>query len=174
MPRNVGGNGYRRSKPPSKSGHWLLSPKSLDLSKLLPVGTICFSIAEDRGRELVLSTDDWCELPAQDLLEVFLSNPDSDLELLDDLCWLIDGFFVCARCRFVSPVSSLIIRIYLIPYDLPNVNGYLLSRPEGMLIQARKHMRRLLRRISKVECLWNAEMPNQTEEYLMPLVNVRQ
>ncbi|TCD68451.1 hypothetical protein EIP91_010737 [Steccherinum ochraceum] len=69
---------------------------------------------------------------------------------LKALYFLIDHEFVAVQCalRRSFAQAMLIIRVYLVPYDLPGVKGRLRRREEKIFVSARKYMRVLLPRIS--------------------------
>ena len=148
----------KRVKPLSLSSKSKLSSDVLALSNLLPAGTLSFALIETWNGSLHSLSESWCELPGQDLVNSCLSR-DTDLELLDAVYRLIEGYFICVTCR-VAHSSLLLLRIYLIPYDLPNVNGALHTRPEASLSQGRKLMKRVLTRISRDKSVWDGK-PHQ-------------
>ena len=83
-----------------------------------------------------------------------------DESLMRSLDFLILHRFVAATCRLRhwSHYSALHIRIYLIPFDLANVEGKLWRRDENIVLKhARKFLRDLLFKLSKDLTAWNAE-----------------
>lgn len=75
---------------------------------------------------------------------------------LKSLYFLLDNEFIATQCAIRRDTSgiSLALRIYLIPYDLPGVQGRLRLRESKILVPARRYMRRLLSRISKSQDDW--------------------
>ncbi|KAJ7193843.1 P-loop containing nucleoside triphosphate hydrolase protein [Mycena pura] len=96
--------------------------------------------------------DGWGVFVAQRVLQ-HLENPEDDLTLRE-LDFLVQQKFVFASVSL--PTSNhLIIRIYLIPYDLPGVQGQLRVRKEVILLPARRRMADLLPKLSRSPQCWD-------------------
>jgi hypothetical protein len=75
-----------------------------------------------------------------------------------ELGFLIEHEFVSATYRFKATEDRiiLIIRVYIIPYDLLNYGGKLRIRDEArIMVRARKYLRSLLPRIDQDPEAWN-------------------
>ena len=76
------------------------------------------------------------------------------------LDFLIVHKFIAATCCVCSPSyhPMLLIRVYLIPYDLANVEGRLRRRDEATVLgPARKYLRTVLPRLSRDLGMWEGE-----------------
>ncbi|KAJ7578523.1 hypothetical protein C8J56DRAFT_968195 [Mycena floridula] len=134
------------------------SSSPYSLFNLLPYGSLQVSLS----RSLNLSDhahaeDDWLEFSALDLIP-HLQEHESD-----DLC---RGIEFLTQQRFVratyclGPANSVRARIYLVPYDLPNVQGALRVRPDSVLRPARQYFRLLLSKTTTEPRFWSGEDTN--------------
>jgi hypothetical protein len=74
----------------------------------------------------------------------------------DQLAFLIDHKFVSATCRLAEDKTALIVRIYIVPYDLANYGGKLRNRDETKVVApARKYLKALLPRIIQDRAIWD-------------------
>lgn len=94
-------------------------------------------------------------------LDLDLDYIDSGSDLIKSLRFLVEQHFVAATYRLAHEKSGiqLLIRIYLIPYDLPGVNGRLThnvrKREQGQVLGlARQYMSKLLPQIIQDEESW--------------------
>jgi hypothetical protein len=62
----------------------------------------------------------------------------------------------------------MLLRIYLIPYDLPNVQGKLRVRKSSILNPAKRYMRTLLSRIIQDYDGWRGLPPSGDAKELIP------
>lgn len=81
----------------------------------------------------------------------------ADKELCSQLDFLILHRFVAATCRVQEPGNILLVRLYIIPYDLPNVKGVLRRRSRDAVIleRARRYMQALLPQIAQDKGTWD-------------------
>jgi hypothetical protein len=82
------------------------------------------------------------------VLRSHLTNVE-DSRLCDELDYLAMHKYIAASHRLHVLGRRLYVRIYVIPFDLPNVDGRLLVRVESISRNARSYLRRLLPRIDK-------------------------
>lgn len=94
-------------------------------------------------------------------LDLDLDYTDSESDLFKSLRFLVEQRFVAATYRLAHEQSGtpLLIRIYLIPYDLPGVNGRLTynvrKREQWQVLGlARQYMSKLLPQIIQDEESW--------------------
>jgi len=130
------------------------SPYSL--SNLLHAGTIEFSI---RTREFCThghAEDGWHPFRSGVLLP-HLSNAD-DASICTGLDFLVDHQYLSASYRFHDSAEHIYVRIYIIPYDLPGVEGKLFLRSEVVTRRARLYLRRLLPMIDQNLEKWQGHL----------------
>src|ERR1700722_6476972 len=92
------------------------------------------------------------------------------------LAFLIEHKFVSATCRLTGETPNLLIRVYLIPFDLQNYGGKLRNRDEAkVLAPARKYLTALLPKISQDPAAWNGDLDSvsRASKTLLSLTIVR-
>lgn len=119
------------------------------LCNLIPVGVLKINVIVEDQTTTVLcghshAEDDWHAFNGPALLS-HLTSPEDD-SFCRGLEFLIKHDFIQATCRFDGK-QALIVRTYLIPHDLPNVQGRLRLRREAVLSPARRYLSTLLPRI---------------------------
>ena len=151
------------------------------LSNLIPVGVLNINVVTssalegDAGAIAAMlcghshADDGWHAFNGSALLSHLASMADDSF--CRDLDFLIKHQFVAATCRFDdsnynNDNQTLIIRIYLIPYDLPNVQGRLRTRKEPVLAPARRYLSALLSRIRCCFHDWNGQSCNACQPLL--------
>jgi hypothetical protein len=70
--------------------------------------------------------------------------------------------------------QKLILRVYLIPYDLANVQGKLRVRKDNILNPAKRYLRNLLPIISQDFGKWRDGLSTESEKQLIPGMPVRE
>jgi hypothetical protein len=127
------------------------NPYALD--NLLPAGTIQISVAPHEFCGHAHAEDGWHFFESHNLLPHLTSaGDDSFVRQLD---FLVSHRFVSATCRLTDSRETLIVRIYITPFDLPNVQGKLRVRDEVRVVApARRYMKVLLPRIMQDTGLW--------------------
>ncbi|KZT69833.1 hypothetical protein DAEQUDRAFT_726146 [Daedalea quercina L-15889] len=132
------------------------------LSSFLPAGTITIPLqSNDVTCSHAHAADGWHTLPSAAALEPLLAPDDGPLLRLRQLNFLVKHHFVAATCKLDATSSILYLRIYLIPWDLPNVHGKLRVRDEGSIVTpARRHLRSLFAEIVQDDDAWDA-LPSQ-------------
>ena len=88
--------------------------------------------------------------------------------IVDMVNFLVKHHFIAITCRFVQP-RHLPLRIYIIPYDLPNVQGRLRLREEAILATARQYMGVVLPQILSNPPLWEGNLDNLHDQTGHPL-----
>ncbi|EAU88937.1 hypothetical protein CC1G_10583 [Coprinopsis cinerea okayama7 len=143
-----------RSGPgPSESPSQVQDPFQLD--NLLKAGTISVQLGDDVRPEVYCehkhAGDGWHPykgtspfLPLTNLV---------DVKVCQDLEFLVKHQFVDATYNVVGD-QKLVIRVYLIPYDLAGTRGVLRNRKEGVMVPGRRFMRNL---IPKLVADWDGE-----------------
>ncbi|KAF9246232.1 P-loop containing nucleoside triphosphate hydrolase protein [Melanogaster broomeanus] len=120
------------------------------LGCLLAAGTLTVTI-HDGQVPCTSGSDTWHPLPTRDLS----CRPEDSL--FRGLDFLTVNLFLRATCRLGASGRTVIIRVYLIPYDLPNVRGRLHSRHETVVKEARRHLHGILPLIEQSPALWDAD-----------------
>lgn len=111
---------------------------------------------------------DWHPFELTSLLPLIKSAEDeSTLRSLD---FLVKHQFISVTIRQASSLDIVYFRIFLIPWDLANVQGRLLRRDEATILSpARKFLRNLLPRISRCPDMWMARPSMGKFKMLIPL-----
>ncbi len=82
-----------------------------------------------------------------------------DRRLINDMDFLQTHEFIVTSAILAPSTNVLIFRIWLVPYDLPNVQGRLRRRHETkILAPARKAMRRLIPLINQDPAIWSGKL----------------
>lgn len=140
------------------------------LCKLLPAGTISLSLVPEAYHlfcDHVHAEDGWHTFRGS-VMAGHLANIDDD-GFCRELDFLIKNHFISATYR-CSQLIGVFIRIYVIPYDLGNVQGKLRVRKEAVLGPARRYMRALLPKIVQDRSNWEGNAPYT---YTTPCVSVQ-
>lgn len=137
------------------------------LTNFLPIGALVLLVNAPN----IACTDHWHAYSTRGS-GLFSTEDDQIMRVLD---FLILHKFLAASCRIVagSPSSSrptqLYIRIYLIPYDLANVEGILRRRDEALVLSpARRYMRALLSRVTCDTASWEGKPPQMHLPFYQP------
>jgi hypothetical protein len=141
---------------------------------MLPAGTVQLGVLTDSFCAHVHSADGWHVFSGDTLLPHMANDEDS--RLCDELDYLTQHEFIFASYTFSSTRETIYVRIYIIPFDLPNVDGRLLNRPEDVLKPARRHLWHLLPMIDKNQEKWEARVSDSSRvnsEPFLPVVIVR-
>ncbi|KAI6005771.1 P-loop containing nucleoside triphosphate hydrolase protein [Pisolithus albus] len=87
------------------------------------------------------------------------ATPPARPNLLRGIGFLTDNLFLRATCKLDRSGQVLLIRVYLIPHDLPSVQGRLRCRSAAVVKEGRRYLHRTLSFISRSPRLWKAEEP---------------
>jgi hypothetical protein len=129
-----------------------MSQNPFGLDHLLPAGAVILklSIADQLlVRSTIEAEDDWDRFEPSSFLPCVTSTGDDTF--LRQLDFLSNNEFIRATYRLLE-LKTLHIRIYFVPFDLPNVQGRLRIRDEAVMAPARKYLRELLPRAFSWEC----------------------
>lgn len=92
----------------------------------------------------------------------------SAIETATALAWLVNASFAAATWLYVPIRAQLLLRVYLIPEDLPNTGGALMQRDQVVFDHASEHMRLILSCTHTSAHSWHAqEDPVQPVEYFV-------
>jgi len=138
------------------------------LKNLLPVGSV-FVKLEIETQHLICdhthAQDGWHNFNAHSIIP-HLCDP-GDISFCRQIEFLVKHRFIMATYR-ASNGATMALRIYLIPYDLSNVQGKLRVRVENVLAPAKRYLRQLLPRIINNEEIWNGLEPTGEVTALIP------
>ncbi|EMD38224.1 hypothetical protein CERSUDRAFT_152945 [Gelatoporia subvermispora B] len=125
-----------------------------DLDRFLPAGTITWALLSDDWKcGHNHARDRWHQYPGRNSLSCMLAQEDT--ETADLLDFLAFHRFIATTCCIDRASSTLVVRVYLIPYDLPNVQGRLRTRDEATILgPGRRALQQVLPKIIQDENLW--------------------
>lgn len=116
------------------------------LANLLPAGTIQICVATHEICSHAHAEDGWHFFEGRSLLDHLTSSEDDSF--VQQLIFLVENRFISATCQLTPSRKTLHVRIYIIPYDLANVQGKLRVRDEVKVVApARRYLKVLLPRI---------------------------
>lgn len=125
------------------------------LSALLHAGVFVVTLSRlDKNLSHAVFREVWPAF-SQDtvnLLRPFCSS--QDMILLEGLSFLIEHEFACVTSNFLSFHRLILLRVYLIPFDLPGVQGRLMNRQEQILVQYKRFLKGMLPRIISDDDYW--------------------
>ncbi|KAF9556010.1 hypothetical protein CPC08DRAFT_711560 [Agrocybe pediades] len=127
------------------------------LINLLPFGTLHLLVSANTQHllcEHMHAEDGWHLFQEANLVPHLARS--EDITFCQQLGFLVMHRFISAT-YMAGENEQMIVRIYLIPYDLANVRGELRIRKPNILVPAKKYMRDLLPRISQNTGLWNGQ-----------------
>ncbi|KAF9532907.1 SNF2 family N-terminal domain-containing protein [Crepidotus variabilis] len=124
------------------------------LSNLLQAGTVTLHVSND-VKDIVCNhshvDDGWHGLDVQALIPHLLDS--NDVAFCQELDFLMKQRFL-AITYSSKEGNQIILRIYFIPYDLPNVQGKLRVRKDNILNPAKRYLRNLMPKISPSCDVW--------------------
>jgi hypothetical protein len=140
------------------------------LQRLIKAGTIVVPIERHTSRTLCshAHAEDGWHTVSEEVFKHGIAILDSLFNALD---YLIPHNFVAAT-YLVLEASIILIRIYLIPYDLPGLQGSLRTRPAKVISAAREPFQYLLSLVSQDARLWDGEFSPNANADLLPASNV--
>lgn len=137
------------------------------ISNFLAYGTLAVCVRPDTLQQLhqelpagdqSVAEDGWNVFAAHLLLK-FLKNPEDD-PFIREIEFLIRQKFIFASYLPWEETDAITIRIYLIPYDLPGVQGRLRVRNLNVVRPAQRYLSGLLPKVSRsAECWEGARLP---------------
>ncbi|GLB34634.1 putative SNF2 family protein N-terminal domain [Lyophyllum shimeji] len=142
------------------------------LNKLVPAGTITFQLDPDQagaGCDHAHSEDGWHLFEGKNFDQRLVANN----ELCREMDFLIKHRFISVTYR-LGPSMSVVLRIYIIPHDLADVQGQLRIRKEIILAPARRYLRNLLPNVIQDRESWDRGVcPFNQSPTLVPSVKDR-
>ena len=127
---------------------------------LLPAGTLSLPIAQTDLANIcdhthINDSEDWHTFPGKALLP-YLTDQENET-LCRQLDFLVEHEFLSIQCKVGDSGATLMLRVYVVPYDLPGVQGKLRVRDETSdLKPARLCLRNVLPQIIQERSLWDA------------------
>jgi len=147
-----------------------------ELSNLLPAGVITLTLSgPDKNLLHPVFLELWRAFDDDTASNLRSFCSPRDATLLEGLSFLVAHDFARITSSFLSLRTILLLRVYLIPYDLPGVQGRLMNRQEHTLVRYRRSLKDILPRISNDNDYWRgADMlpPNPRLFLPPPLVGV--
>lgn len=135
------------------------APYSLGNPSILPVGNVSVKLGVEPQHLICDHThaqDGWHNFKAHSIIP-HLSDSE-DISFCRQLEFLVQHRFIIATYRGTYD-AAMSVRIYLIPYDLPNLEGKLRGRGDSVLAPAKRYLRQLFPRIINNEEIWNGLKP---------------
>lgn len=147
------------SKPVvSRSLENAAEPQAFAVQNLLPAGTLSLPISRtELGNtcDHSHSAEGWHTFLGKFLLP-YLTDQENET-LCRHLDFLVDHRFLVIHCKIGDSGIALILRLYLVPYDLPGVQGRLRVRNEASELKpARLCLRNVMPRIVQDKSLWDS------------------
>jgi hypothetical protein len=153
----------------NEHGHSVQDPFALD--NLLSAGTITVDV-HDGHLPCVHrhASDSWHPVSSRQL------SAYAEDDVFCIISFLTEHQFLRATCRLGTSRRALYIRIYLVPNDLPNVQGRLRHRSKAIFKDGSRYLQSLLPMIVQDPYSWSAEsvdaneLPsiNRPRKYLVP------
>ncbi|KAI0273498.1 hypothetical protein BC834DRAFT_854101 [Gloeopeniophorella convolvens] len=127
------------------------------VENLLPAGTLSLSVAR-LGSGTICDhahvAEGWHAFSGEDLLP-YLVDRDNET-LCRHLDFLVEHEFISVQSRVADSGKTLTIRVYIIPHDLPGVQGRLRIRDEASILKpAKLCLRNVLTQVVKNQSLWD-------------------
>ena len=148
-----------------------LQLEPFELSNLLHAGVLVVALSSpSKNLSHAVFREAWPALN-QDTVNVLRSicSP-QDIILLEGLSFLIEHEFARFTSICLSPRRLILLRVYLIPFDLPGVQGRLMNRQEHILAQYRRILKGILPKIIIDDEYWGGAdvLPPNPSLFLPP------
>ena len=134
------------------------SPHNDSVRNLLPAGTLSLPISQTELESICNhshSIEDWHPFLGEALLPYLTDHEDETL--CRHLSFLVVHKFLSVQCKIGDSGKVLVLRTYIIPFDLPGAQGKLRVRDEASVLKpARLCLRNVVPRILQDENLWDA------------------
>ena len=128
------------------------------MQNLLPAGTLSLPISQTGLGSICNHShpvEDWHPFLGEALLPYLTDHEDETL--CRHLSFLVEHKFLSVQCKVGDSGKVLVLRAYVIPYDLPGAQGKLRVRDEASVLKpARLCLRNVVPRILQDEHLWDA------------------
>jgi len=126
-----------------------------EFSNLLPAGVLALTISGlDWNLSHPVSPEIWPTLDQETAHGLHPFCLPQDLAILESLSFLVEHEFARVTSKFLTLHSLLLLRVYLVPYDLPGVQGRLMKRQEHILGHYRRYLREILPKLIKDAEYW--------------------
>ncbi len=126
------------------------------LKNLLPIGALTIQLPH--GFSIPCShahaEDDWHGLGVNEIRS-FTSLGHDDNSILAEIGFLMENEFIVATYR--SSNTRMLLRIYLVPYDLPGMGGRLKCRKKHVVSRARRALSVLMLKVQASD--WQGPLP---------------
>ena len=142
-----------------------------ELPNLLPAGVLALTLSGiDHNLPHALSGETWAAFDQETAHSLRPFCSPRDITILESLSFLVEHEFSRVALNFLSPRSLLLLRVYLIPYDLPGVQGRLMNRQELILGHYKRSMREILPKIINDSDYWRGAevLPPNPNLFLPP------
>lgn len=148
-----------------------LEREPFELSNLLPAGVLALTLSSpDHNHPHIVFGEPWATFDRGTARSLHPFCSSQDTVVLEGLSFLVEHEFARVALNFLSPRGLLLLRVYLIPYDLPGVQGRLMNRQEHILGHYKRYMREILPKlISNIDYWRGAEvLPPNPSLFLPP------
>jgi len=142
-----------------------------ELSNLLPAGVLALTLSGlDQDLPHAVSGEMWRAFDQETARALRPFCSPQDINVLNSLSFLVEHEFSRVTSKFLSLHALLFLRIYLIPYDLPGVQGRLMNRQEHTLGLYRRSMRDILPKLISEGDYWRGAdvLPPNPSLFLPP------
>ncbi|KAF9652886.1 hypothetical protein BDM02DRAFT_3088163 [Thelephora ganbajun] len=153
-----------------------LEQDPFELSNLLPAGTIALELSGlDQNLSRAVFREVWPPFNQETALSLRPFCSPQDITVLESLSFLVEHDFIRATSNFLSHCNLLLFRVYLIPFDLPGVQGRLMNRQEQTLAYYKRSMKVILPRIISGDDHWRGAqvLPSSPDLFLPPSLDSR-
>ncbi|TRM59248.1 SNF2 family N-terminal domain-containing protein [Schizophyllum amplum] len=148
------------------------SYQTFALSHFLPAGVIPIIAQVEVLRENCQhahADDGWHALSGDLSKLLSLATTAEDDQLLRGLHYLVRHLFVAITYNVCDTTpSTLLLRIYLIPWDLPKMDGRLRNRNSDVLASARKHLSEAMQRLVRDQQSWEGRLSAEQQVLAQP------
>lgn len=142
-----------------------------ELSNLLPAGVLALTLSGfDQNLPHAVSREMWHAFDQETARSLRPLCSPQDISVLESLSFLVEHEFARVTLNFLSLHVLLLLRVYIIPYDLPGVQGRLMNRQEHILGHYRRSMKEILPKIISEGEYWRGAdvLPPNPSLFLPP------
>jgi hypothetical protein len=131
---------------------------SFAVRNLLPAGTLSLPISQTDLRNICVhshTAEGWHNFLGKSLLPQITDQENETL--CRHLDFLVEHKFLVVQCKVGDSRTALVLRVYIVPYDLPGVQGKLRVRDEATELRpARVCLRNVLPRVIQDKSVWDS------------------
>lgn len=142
-----------------------------DLSNLLHAGVLVLTPSSTyKNLSHPVFQEPWSAFSEETARSLHPFCSPQDVALLESLSFLIEHEFARIASNFSSTHHLILLRIYLVPFDLPGVQGRLMKRQEQILLHYRRSLKEILPRITSDGDYWRGAdvLPSNPSLFLPP------